>query len=173
MFRRTDCHFSIRADELDETGERYRQDMTSLLSARTGRVYLDTVNPRVCIRGAEDREAPDFGYPWLPDDDVFPFYELRAAARDLRGNEQLDEGDARRRIAAQLDTLRSHGIRHAVLSAFGCGAFRNPAPVVARLYREEIAERERDFSIIVFAIFAAGYGPDNYTPFRSVLCDGA
>ena len=172
MFRRTDCHFRIRADELDETGERYRGDMTSLLSARAGRVYLDTATPRVCIRGAEDREAPDLGYPWLPDDEVFPFYELRAAARDLRGAEQLDEGDARRRIAAQLDTLRSHGIRHAVLGAFGCGAFRNPAPTVARIYREEIAERERDYSVIVFAIFAAGYGPDNYTPFRSVLLNG-
>lgn len=173
MFRRTDCHFSIRAEDLDETGERYRDDMTNLLNARIGRVYLDTVTPRVCIRGAEIREAADLGYPWLPDDDVFPFYELRAAARDLRGGAQFDEGDARRRIAAQLDTLRAHGIRHVVLSAFGCGAFRNPAPTVARIYREEIAERERDFSVITFAIFAAGYGPDNYTPFRSVLRDGA
>jgi hypothetical protein len=173
MFRRTDCHFHIREDELDETGEYYRADMTSLLTARAGRVYLDTDNPRVCIRGSEDRAAPDLGYPWLPDDEVFPFYELRASAKDLRGGGQFDEGDARRRIAAQLDTMRSHGIRHAVLSAFGCGAFRNPAPAVARIYRDEIAVRERDFSVLVFAIFAAGYGPDNYMPFRAVFRDDA
>jgi hypothetical protein len=173
MFRRTDCHFSIRADELDESGEYYRDDMTSLLAGRTGRVYLDTATPRVCVRGAEDRGAPDLGYPWLPDEEVFPFYELRASAQDLRGGMRFDEEDARRRIAAQLDTLRSHGIRHAVLGAFGCGAFRNPAPAVARIYRDEIAVREQDFSVLVFAIFAAGYGPDNYTPFRAVLRDGA
>lgn len=163
MFRRTDCHFSIAS------GERYDEEMTRLLSARDGRVYLDTASPRVCIRGAEDRAAPDLGYAWLSDDEVFPYYELRAAARDLRAGERFDEADARRRIAAQFETLRERGIRHAVLSAFGCGAFRNPAPEVARIYRDEIAARREDFSVLVFAIFAAGYGPDNFTPFRDVF----
>jgi hypothetical protein len=40
------------------------------------------------------------------------------------------------------------------------GAFRNPTPVVARLDREEIEKRASDFSVIAFAIFAAGYGPE-------------
>ncbi|MFQ5473026.1 MAG: TIGR02452 family protein, partial [Dehalococcoidia bacterium] len=69
----------------------------------------------------------------------------------------------------QLDTLRHHGVRHAVLSAFGCGAFGNPADEVARIYREELEARETDFSLVAFAIFAAGYGPDNYTPFADAF----
>jgi len=132
-------------------------------------VYVDAARPRVCVRGPEDRAAPGLGYAWLADDEVFPFIELRAAAQDLRGGESFDVEDARKRIRAQLVTLRNHGIRHAVLSAFGCGAFRNPARSVAEIYREEIAAREADFAVIAFAIFAPGYGPDNYTPFAEVF----
>ena len=32
-----------------------------------------------------------------------------------------------KRVSAQLDTLIGKGVRHVVLSAFGCGAFLNPA----------------------------------------------
>jgi hypothetical protein len=63
-------------------------------------------------------------------------------------------------------------VPHAVLSAFGCGAFHNPAHRVAKLYREEITARMADFAVIAFAIFAPGYGPDNYTPFAEVLDHG-
>jgi hypothetical protein len=169
MFRRTDCHFRVGDEEYDAEQDRYLPQMTRLLSARDGVVYLDTKRPRVCIRGPEDRSRSDLGYPWLSDDQVFPFFELRAAAQDLRDGSDFDPDDARRRIAAQLDTLRAHGIRHAVLGAFGCGAFRNPAHRVAQMYSEEITARASDFSAITFAIFAAGYGPDNYTPFAEVL----
>jgi hypothetical protein len=143
--------------------------MTRLLSAHDGVVYLDKDRPRVCIRGPEDRASTDMGYRWLPDEEVFPFFELRAAAQDLRGGSSFESGDARRRITAQLDTLRNHGLRHAVLSAFGCGAFRNPADRVAAIYTEEIAARAEHFDVIAFAIFAPGYGPDNYTPFARLI----
>ncbi|MDQ2996987.1 MAG: DUF2263 domain-containing protein, partial [Chloroflexota bacterium] len=136
MYRRTDCHYHIGADAFDEQHDRYHPAMTRLLSGADGTVYLDTTNPRVCIRGSEDRTARTLGYPWLPDEDVFPFYELRAAAQDLRDGAPFNVDAARRRVAAQLDTLRAHGVRHAVLGAFGCGAFRNPADQVAQLYKE-------------------------------------
>ncbi len=169
MFRRTDCHFWIDEREYDPTIDRYIPEMTDLLTARHGAVYLDTNKARVCIRGAEDRSREDLGYPWLTDNQIFPFFELRAAAQDLRDGSGFDVSDARRRVAAQLDTLNRHEIRHAVLSAFGCGAFRNPTQQVARIYREELAAREADFSLVAFAIFAPGYGPDNYTPFAEEL----
>jgi hypothetical protein len=54
---------------------------------------------------------------------------------------QFDAHEGRRRIAAQLDTVRTSGVRHAVLGAFGCGAFHNPADQVAELYRTEITAR--------------------------------
>lgn len=169
MFRRTDCHFRIDRTAYDVGRDRYRPEMTELLNARNGAVYLDVDRPRVCIRGAEDRRRADLGYPWLPDDQVFPFHELRAAAQDLRDGSPFDAADARGRIAAQLDTLRARGVRHAVLSAFGCGAFENPASEVAAIYRDELMARKGDFSRVAFAIFAAGYGPDNFTPFARVF----
>jgi Uncharacterized protein conserved in bacteria (DUF2263) len=169
MFRRTDCHFRIGDDEYDSQLDRYHPAMTKLLSAEDGSVYLDVQRPRICIRGSEDRSRADLGYPWLPEDEVFPFFELRAAAQDLRDGSAFDPDGTRRRISAQLDTLRNHGIRHVVLGAFGCGAFRNPAHLVAQIYKEEIGARSEDFAVVTFAIFYAGYGPDNFTPFSTVF----
>jgi hypothetical protein len=173
MFRRTDCHFRIGDDEYDAQLDRYRPAMTRLLSAQDGVVYLDSQRPRVCIRGPEDRSRTDLGYPWLPDDQVFPFLELRAAARDLRDGSAFDSQDGRMRISSQLNTLRDHRISHVVLGAFGCGAFRNPARRVARIYREEIVARRADFAVIAFAVFSAGYGPDNFTSFAEAMRCGS
>lgn len=169
MFRRTDCHFRVEQSEYDEVRDRYVPAMTSLLSAERGSVYIDVNRPRVCIRGPEDRNRRDLGYEWLEEDEIFSFFELRASAQDLRDGRTFDPSEARRRIEGQLDTLRDAQIRHAVLGAFGCGAFQNPAPEVARIYREEILARKEHFSIVAFAIFAAGYGPGNYAPFAEAL----
>jgi hypothetical protein len=169
MFRRTDCHFQLAESEFDAELDSYLPSMTRLLSGQDGYVYLDTRSPRVCIRGPEDRSRNDLGYEWLPEHDIFPFYELRASAQDLRGGFVFNRDLARSQIAAQFDTLRSQRIRHAVLGAFGCGAFRNPSEQVADLYRKEIAARSSDFDLVAFAIFSPGYGPDNYSIFRSVF----
>ncbi len=172
LFRRTDCHFRITDAEYDVRVDQYRPEMTRLLSAADGRVYLDVARPRVCLRGPEDRGRTDLGYAWLANDEIFPFFELRASAQDLRSGLAFDRDDARRRIAAQLDTLRDARVGHAVLGAFGCGAFQNPSADVARLYREEIDKRRSDFDLIAFAIISAGYGPDNYTPFAAEFGSG-
>ena len=171
MFRRTDCHFHVRPPEYDARSDRYVPSMTRLLEARDGRVYLDVANPRVCIRGPEDRGAADLGYRWLADDEVFPFMELRAAARDRRDGRPFDAHDARRRIRAQVDTLKEAGVRHVVLGAFGCGAFRNPADKVAAIYRDELRSAAAAFDVVAFAIFHAGYGPGNHAPFAQAFED--
>ncbi|MFN8446806.1 MAG: DUF2263 domain-containing protein [Caldilineaceae bacterium] len=166
MYRRSDCHFHIAPPHYDAAHDRYFPAATRLLSAEDGVVYLDTEHPRVCLRGAEDRDAADLGYPWLDDDEIFPFFELKAAAQDLRKGSAFDAEKARRQIRAQLETLKRANVRHVVLGAFGCGAFRNPAAAVARIYREELSRYSIDLDVVAFAIFNAGYGPDNYTPFR-------
>ncbi|MEZ4326940.1 MAG: DUF2263 domain-containing protein [Polyangiales bacterium] len=165
LFRRSDCHFAVGPSELDPRTELYLPEMTALLSASAGRVYLDTAAPRVCVRGPEDLGRDDLGYAWLADDEVFPFYELRAAAVDLRNGQAFDPVEARRRIDAQLHTLADAGVTHAVLSAFGCGAFENPAEQVAALYHEALRAHGGALREVVFAIYAPGYGPDNHTPF--------
>ena len=176
MFRRTDCHFSEPRDGLlappsAPGGPRhaYGPRATALLEAAGGRVYLDAAQARVCVRGREDRGAPDLGYRWLGRGEAFPFLELRAAAQDLRGGAPFDPRECRRRVDAQLATLEAAGVRHAVLSAFGCGAFENPAPEVAACYRAALLARPGAFDVVAFAVFDAGYGPDNLGPFRAAL----
>jgi len=61
-------------------------------------------------------------------------------------------------------TLRDNGVRCVVLGAFGCGAFKNPPSVVARIYVEEISLMRADFDIIAFAIIM---NPDNLAAFRN------
>jgi len=171
MFRRTDCHFSLDPAVMEAGRDLYVASHSALLNAADGRVMLDTATPRVCVRGPEDMEQDDLGYAWSADDEVFPFYELRAAAIDLRDGSRFDAAETERRITAQLDTLAEAGVRHAVLSAFGCGAFRNPAKRVAAAFRRAIEARAADFDVIAFGIFHAGYGPDNYEPFRQAFAD--
>jgi hypothetical protein len=55
MFRRTDCHFHIGTDECDAGKDCYVPEMTRLLSAHDGVVYLDKERPRVCIRRGSDK----------------------------------------------------------------------------------------------------------------------
>ena len=169
LYRRSDCHFYIRDEDYDREIDRYRSHMTELISGATGRVYLDTRYPRVCIRSAEDSDQPGLGYRWLEEEEVFSFYELLAAAQDLRRGDLFDPALARSKIAAELDTLIDANIRHAVLGAFGCGALRNPADEVAAIYREEIERRGGAFSIIAFAIRQMPYQASNFTPFQHVF----
>jgi hypothetical protein len=170
LLRRTDLHFHLLDEHIDPSTGYYRREMRDLLSAVPGRVYLDAVHPRVCVRGPEDRSAPDLGYRWLDPAQMFPFFELRAAAPDLRDGAAFDADEARRRIAAQLDTLREAGVRHAVLGAFGCGAFGNPAGEVAAIYRDEIAARASSFSAIAFAIHRTGDGREaNVAAFEQAM----
>jgi hypothetical protein len=181
MFRRTDAVFHVDCF-MDARTEKYHPHVTDLLNAVHGEVMLDTAHPRICIRGPEKtpRAAATaasppkpatqlpLGYDWLPDADYFPFYELRAAADDNRHG-PFNERSMRRKVAAQLDTATSNRVRHLVLSAFGCGVFNNPPLEVARLYKEELAKRPGSFDVVVFAIYHAGYGTDNYGPFAQVL----
>jgi hypothetical protein len=165
MFRRTSCHFYVSLCHMDPYRELYRKEMTDLIEAKQGEVYLDMKHIRVCIKGNEAE-----GYPLLSEDMIFPFFELRAAADDLRGGVGFSQENCRRKIYAQLNTLKNNGVTHVVLSAFGCGAFRNPAVKVAMTYKEALEEPMfADFFVhVVFAIHA-GYGPDNFTPFKAIL----
>lgn len=172
MFRRTDCHLSVCAEELNETRDRYSSAMTRLLEGFDGEVYFDLDNPRVCFRGREDATLHDLGYRWFREDEIFPFFELRAAASDRRYGGQFDANDCERRIAAQLDTLRRYGIRNVVLGAFGCGAFCNPAESVARIYHSQLQLRAAHFDVVAFAILSAGYGRDSFDPFQRVFDRG-
>lgn len=119
-------------------------------------------------------------FAYLKLNDIFPFHELRSAALDLTDSDiKVDWNDrtflrwyreeTKRRIDAQLDTAAINDIRHLVLCAFGCGAFRNRADEVASIYRQSIEERAGYFRHIVFAIYHPGYGVDNFPQFEQTL----
>ena len=56
-----------------------------------------------------------------------------------------------------------------VLGAFGCGAFRNDPKVVAKAYRNVLAEYGKCFDLVEFAIYCRDYETENYDAFRYVF----
>lgn len=154
MFRRTNCALSARDHELEPTNSAaYSTEMTKLIESESGSVYLD-LTPRICFKGSEANE-----YKKLDPSHYFLFREMRSAAIDFSRGKNSGytkaeiEQKTRTRIASQLDTLIKNGQKHVILSAFGCGAFKNDPKLVARLYKEELEKRRGLFERVVFAIF--------------------
>ena len=77
--------------------------------------------------------------------------------------------EMRKRIRAQFLTLQERGVRHVVLSAFGCGAFGNDPEDVASMYKDTLEEFKDALDVVVFAIYYAGHGENNFEVFRKVL----
>ena len=167
MYRRTNCHFYVRNEELDEKRELYTKEVTDLINGVSGHVYLDKQAPRICIKASAGPN--DSGYDDLPASDYFLFYELKSAAEEVSKINPFNKESMRRKIAAQLDTLVEAKVRCVVLGAFGCGVFGNPADKVALIYLKELQKRIGDFDDVVFAVYSSEFGPDNFTPFKKVL----
>ena len=171
--RRTQLHFRF-TDSVVDADDCYTREMQDLINGKHGEVYLST-KPLICMRGRECFDHDDLGYRHLDDEEIFPFLELRAAAVDLRGKRRIDWSAVRaemaERIDAQFKTLQKRGIKHIVLSAFGCGAFRNDPIMVAELYRDALRRYQSNLSVVVFAIFYAGHGENNFKIFKETLKD--
>ena len=56
-----------------------------------------------------------------------------------------------------------------VTGAFGCGAFHNPAELVARAWREALSVYREKFELVVFAVKCHKESPNNYDIFRKEL----
>lgn len=151
MFRRTDCHFSIDETEFDADLELYLPEITDLINGEYGEKYLDVKRPRVCVRGPEQRSDEQLGYRWLEDGEVFPFFEMRAAPKDLRDGIPFSRDLFLRTVEMQLSTLKKKGVRHVVLGPFGTQV-GHPPREVADCYRAKIAEHRAGFDVIAFAV---------------------
>ena len=156
MFRRSDCYVCKKLHEMDAQ-DRYSPSHTKELNAENGMVFLDMRQDRVCIRDQEEETHTDLGYRFMRQCELFPFIEMRAAAKDLRQpqhamTDAAFEIDCRRRIEAQFATLIANGVKCVVLGAFGCGAFRNNPSIVARVYMEAVVRYASHFDVIAFAI---------------------
>lgn len=70
------------------------------------------------------------------------------------------------RVGRILDIARAHGAEVVILGAFGCGAFQNPASVVAEGIAAAVRERMSDFETIEFAVYCPPSDTTNYEAFR-------
>ena len=154
----------------DPDGRRYP------IPRESGGIYTP---PALVFRGTEAD-----GYPFLPSPERAAFLTVPAIPEpdtyERDGGVWLTDEMAeatRRKIRAILRIAAHHGHRDLCLSAFGCGAFRNPPHHVARLFRETLQERELAgvFGRIVFAVIddhnaIRPESPEgNYAPFAREL----
>lgn len=115
-----------------------------------------------------------------------PISVITSAAIDLNPNhggdgwsEEAFEKETRLRAYAQLWKAAEEGNDTVVLTAFGCGAFRNNPEVVARIYRNVLAEKFQGvFKNVTFAVIddhntKKAHNPKgNYLPFHEVFIQG-
>ncbi len=147
---------------------KYDEDQKDLVNAASttypGLVSF-TGERRVCFRKSEANNCAEMDIS-----DVFPFYELRSAAIHVgKDGATFDIENTRHRIKAQLKTLIVNKIKHVVLGAFGCGAFKNPPKEVAKIYREEIDKVRSNFEVIAFAVLDVQSTDHNYDVFEEVF----
>lgn len=65
-----------------------------------------------------------------------------------------------------------NGQKNLVLGAIGCGAFDNPANVVARIFREQVEKYKHVFETIVFAVFIVNEkDKENFKIFSDTFAD--
>lgn len=150
------------------------------LDERDGAIYSEGIT---VFRGNESS-----GYPFLREPFELDF--IAVAALNLRGkSDWTQDGNGNYQLSAQEREITAHKIRlmlriayetrHRclVLSAFGCGAFCNPAREIARLFAAVLQEPEFKgaFTHIVFAIIEdhnsySEINPEgNYRPFKRIL----
>jgi uncharacterized protein (TIGR02452 family) len=98
----------------------------------------------------------EVSYSFLP----APFQTdvITLAAIDLNGDLAFGQSEAfskitAARIEAGFQVAAEHGVKTLVLGAFGCGVFRNPPEIIARLYMQILTTKfPRTFSRVIFAI---------------------
>jgi hypothetical protein len=114
------------------------------------------VSARAYAFAGRGSSEADLGYPWLADDEIFPFFELRASAQDLRDGSDFDPDDGRRRIAAPAWHAAGTPRRHVVLGRSGA-APSGTRPTASRASMRRRSRRGPPISpVVAFAIYAAG-----------------
>ena len=109
-------------------------------------------SPGVCVfRGAESD-----GYPYMQQPVFVDVISCAAKRRPALDGERLvpaEEAKLKAKIKALLQLAKKHRIQALVLSALGCGAFKNPPAHVAQLFKTELlGEFDGEFELVVFAI---------------------
>jgi uncharacterized protein (TIGR02452 family) len=99
----------------------------------------------VVIRGSEAK-----GYPWLEKPENLSFISV-AAYKNPKWHQKTEDG-MKRKMRVILNMALENQCYNIILSAFGCGAYRNPPEKVAKCFKQIIEEFEGMFENIIFAI---------------------
>ena len=109
-------------------------------------------------------------YPkMMPKEDWYKVNVITCAAPELWDGDDLPadyEEQLTSRIRKILDVAAKEKNEVLILGAWGCGAFENPADVVARVFHEVL--KDYSFELIEFAIGAKG--TENYNIFAREFC---
>ena len=111
-------------------------------------------------------------YHEVTDQDRVKIGVLTAAAERVRPEEMRAGPNAARFIAFLLDVAQMQNCTHLVLSAWGCGAFHQHAPTVARLFESAFQRLDKkSYPKVVFAILDDHNSPPpgNLNAFRAVF----
>lgn len=147
LFRRSNCN-----NFLDPTRKGYNPEIYPI--PLIGGHYVPGVT---VFRGPESE-----GYPLLPEPKKIDVLTVAALSYpdiyydDKRGEYMMYNEDAKtsyRKICVLYEMARDQKNDGIVLSAIGCGAFRNPPKQVAELFLEATKKYYGFFKQIVFAIF--------------------
>ncbi|CAF4535922.1 unnamed protein product, partial [Didymodactylos carnosus] len=104
------------------------------------------------------RDTEDKGYPYLSS----PLYDVKAIAMAAYRDPPLSQNNTRLEITKAAGMRKkienifaiavTHGHDSLVLSALGCGAFKNPPDHVALIFKSVIEQYAGFFKQIIFAI---------------------
>ena len=122
--------------------------------------------PGIVVFKTDERTDPV--YPkMMRRDDWYKVDVITCAAPDLRGKFLPKNYEERitSRIKKILDVAAKESVEALILGAWGCGAFKNPSEVVARVFAEQL--RNYNFEIVEFAL--ASNGPLGNSPFTRAL----
>lgn len=90
--------------------------------------------------------------PWTCGILTSPAVHAQGVRRYCPDREGEIEAAMRRRTRCVLAAATAHDCRALVLGAWGCGAFGNDTPTIARLFREELADWAAAFDRVIFAV---------------------
>lgn len=126
--------------------------MYAACRARLDPFYDDWVIHSPAVPIFRDDTGAFLEKPWNCDILTSPAVQANGVRRYRPEREGEIEAVMRRRIRCVLAAAAEHRCRAVVLGAWGCGAFGNDTPTIARLFREELDAWSAAFDRVIFAV---------------------
>ena len=108
--------------------------------------------PDVCVFKTDEQTDPIIP-KMLPRDKWYNVDIITCAAPEMKRVDRLPsnyEEQIGSRIKRILDVAKMHGAEVLILGAWGCGAFKNPEDIVARVFHEQL--KHYDFEKVIFPL---------------------